>query len=77
MEIVNATIEHRLKREQKIIEKLEKLGSANVDELVNDVYDDVASFLHPIAKWSLEAHLIKLVENKIVSKNKQQYDLIE
>ena len=77
MEIVNATIEHRLKREQKIIEKLEKLGPASVDELVNDVYDDVASFLHPIAKWSLEAHLIKLIENKVVSKNKQDYVLIE
>ncbi len=77
MSLVDATIVHRLNREKKVIKKLEKLGSASIDELVNDVYDDVASFLHPIAKWSLEAHLIKLVENKIVSKNKQQYDLIE
>ena len=77
MAIVDATIEHRLQREHKIIEKLEKLGPASVDELVNDVYDDVASFLHPIAKWSLEAHLIKLIENKVVSKNKQEYVLIE
>ena len=75
--IVDATIEHRLKREQKIIEKLKKLGPASVDGLVNDVYDDVASYLHPIAKWSLEAHLIKLMENKVVSKNKQDYLLIE
>ena len=77
MSIVDATIEHRLNREKKVIKKLEKLGSASIDELVNDVYDDVASFLHPIAKWSLEAHLIKLMENKVVSKNKQDYVLIE
>ncbi len=74
---VNKIIEHRLSREQKVIEKLEKHGPVCIDELVNDVYDDVASFLLPIAKWSLEAHLIRLIENKIVSKNKQDYVLIE
>jgi hypothetical protein len=48
-----------------------------MDELVIEVYDDVSATLHPIAKWSLEAHLIKLNENKKVTKNRQLYSVVE
>jgi len=33
---------------------------------VKSVYDDVDPKLHPIAIWSLEAHLYKLLEEEIV-----------
>ena len=53
-------VKHRLGREQKVLDGLEQLGSANLDELVLVVYDDVDKQLHEMAKLSMTAHLIKL-----------------
>ena len=64
-EVVDWIIAHRLKREQKVVEKLMLLASCSSDELVKEVYDDVDSKLHPIALWSLEAHLVKLQDDQI------------
>ena len=44
--------------------------NSNIDDLLPLVYDDVPEMLYPIAKMSLLAHLIKLVEDgKILSKD--------
>jgi glyoxylase-like metal-dependent hydrolase (beta-lactamase superfamily II) len=56
-------IAHRLKREAKVVERLRAAGRATVDGLVASVYDDVDPRLHPVAKSSLLAHLIKLEED--------------
>ena len=77
IKIIDSIIEHRLGREKKVLEKLNKIGPSTIDELVIEVYDDVSAILHPIAKWSLEAHLIKLNENKKVAKNRQLYSVVE
>lgn len=53
-------IDHRLKREAKVIEKLSQTDDATLEELVVPVYDDVDPSLHPVAQYSLLAHLIKL-----------------
>lgn len=53
-------VAHRLGREAKVVEKMEQLGRAPLDELVKAVYDDVDTSLHKMAKLSLTAHLIKL-----------------
>lgn len=53
-------IAHRLKREAKVAEKLAQFDSASLEELVIPVYDDVDPSLHPIAQYSLLAHLLKL-----------------
>ena len=53
-------VAHRLKREAKVIAAMERLGTDDVDVLVVDVYNDVDSRLHPMARRSLLAHLIKL-----------------
>lgn len=58
--VVEWTIEHRLKRERKVLGGLEKTGSADLDALVPVVYDDVDTKLHEMAKMSLWAHLLKL-----------------
>ena len=51
-------IAHRLMREQKV---LKALGTAStLDELLALAYDDTNRMLWPIARLSLEAHLIKL-----------------
>ena len=58
--IVEWLVNHRLKRESKVISGLQQLGRVPVDELVKVVYDDVDTSLHKMAKLSLSAHLIKL-----------------
>ncbi len=57
---VKGLIQHRLGREQKVLDGVRQLGPANLDELVLVVYDDVGRELHEMAKLSMTAHLIKL-----------------
>jgi glyoxylase-like metal-dependent hydrolase (beta-lactamase superfamily II) len=57
---ISRLIAHRLKREAKVIKRLRSAGGASVDKLVAGVYDDVDPRLHPVAKSSLLAHLLKL-----------------
>ena len=57
--LIHFTIQHRLAREAKVVSKL--TGSAqSLDALTPQVYDDVNPALHPVARYSLHAHLIKL-----------------
>ena len=53
-------IAHRLGREKKVADALSSKNPATLDELVPYAYDDVSEKLHPVAKRSLHAHLIKL-----------------
>jgi glyoxylase-like metal-dependent hydrolase (beta-lactamase superfamily II) len=53
-------IAHRLGREKKVADALARQRSGTLDELVRCAYDDVSEKLHPVAKRSLHAHLIKL-----------------
>ena len=59
-----ATIEeyitHRLAREAAIAAELARAGRATVEELVAAIYTDVPEVLHPIARFSVWAHLRKL-----------------
>jgi glyoxylase-like metal-dependent hydrolase (beta-lactamase superfamily II) len=73
IEAIDWIINHRLKREEKVLDKIIQLKNANLDRLVKSVYDDVDAALHPIAKASLEAHLIKLELEKKVLKNKDEW----
>ncbi len=57
---VEKLVDHRLGRERKVLAGLEQLGTSDMDALVTVVYDDVDPSLHPWAKLSMEAHLIKL-----------------
>ena len=69
----NATVDwliaHRLKREQKVVDGLEQLGTAGLDSLVQVVYDDVDPSIHHMAKLSLTAHLIKLEQEHRAGRN--------
>lgn len=58
--VVEWLVDHRMKRESKVVAGLERLGRATLEELVLVVYDDVDTSLHKMAKLSLSAHLIKL-----------------
>ena len=57
---VRRLIAHRLKRERKVIDAFGKKNSATLDDLLPFVYDDVPQRVHPVARRSLHAHLLKL-----------------
>ena len=62
-------INHRMKRERKVLSGLEKLENCLIDDLVLIVYDDVAEHLLPWAKKTMHAHLIKLQRDGIVAES--------
>lgn len=57
-------IAHRMAREAKVVEALDRLGGGTLAELVKLAYDDVDPILHPVATRSLTAHLLKLRDEK-------------
>jgi glyoxylase-like metal-dependent hydrolase (beta-lactamase superfamily II) len=58
--VLASLLAHRLAREEKVVHSLRRLGAATLDELTPVVYDDVPADRHRWARYSLEAHLIKL-----------------
>jgi glyoxylase-like metal-dependent hydrolase (beta-lactamase superfamily II) len=60
VDVIDGIVRHRLQREQKVLRVLTASGGGTLDELVPSAYDDVPVSLHPMAKYSLWAHLIKL-----------------
>lgn len=67
------TIAHRLKREEKVAGALHQQPGGSAMDLVPLVYDDVPAYLHNVAAFSLEAHLIKLVEDGRARRNGGHY----
>ncbi len=59
-------IDHRLARERQVLDSL-AAGAATVGEVVAAVYADVDAALHPIAVFSVAAHLRKLAAEGRVS----------
>lgn len=66
MDVVEGTIQHRLTRENKVLERLAILPPCTLDTLTASVYDEVPVFLHPVARMSLLAHLQKLNDEQKV-----------
>ena len=66
---ISEYIQHRMLREQQVIQALEVLPPGEtIAEMVPQIYVDVDPKLHPIAAWSVEAHLIKLEREGLVEK---------
>ena len=57
---VEQYLSHRAEREAAILDAL-RGGAATVDTIVERVYSDVSTELHPVARHSVHAHLLKLV----------------
>lgn len=72
-EVVDWIINHRLEREKKVFSALKDVSRGTPDSLVEKVYNDVDSSLFPIAKASLLAHLIKLEEDQVITKEGEEY----
>ena len=58
--VIDYYLSHRRAREAAIEEALSHAGRARIPELVEAVYTDVPDILHPVARWSVWAHLRKL-----------------
>jgi glyoxylase-like metal-dependent hydrolase (beta-lactamase superfamily II) len=73
---VRHLIAHRLKREKKVIDAFQHGNPATLDELLPFVYDDVPQRVHPVARRSLHAHLIKLAREGRVFESAGTWKLI-
>jgi glyoxylase-like metal-dependent hydrolase (beta-lactamase superfamily II) len=67
-------IEHRLKREKKVVSAFAKVAAAGefveLVKVLPEVYDDVSPAIFPIAMLSLETHVDKLVaDGRVLTKN--------
>ena len=71
--IIESIIRHRLSREAKVLRRLEDVGDIDLESLTAIVYDDVPEQLHPIAKFSLEAHLLKLLKEGVIKKDNNNF----
>jgi len=73
---IEGLIAHRLRREAKTLERLSAAGQVTLEDLVPRVYDDVAPALHNLARFSLEAHLIKLERERRVRRTGEHWAAI-
>ena len=71
--VVDWIIKHRFERESKVIDVLKQHNSGDLNTLVKDIYADVDAMLHPVAKWSLESHLVKLMDEGIVTRKNDKF----
>lgn len=65
---------HRLERVQQIVNAL-KDKSMGLEELRTIIYPNLSARLEPFASRSLEALLVKLLNDKIITKNEDLYSL--
>ena len=72
---IKQIVNHRLKREEKIIECLRLHPKIEILDLVKYAYDDVNSGIHFLAERSLLAHLLKLKKENIVIIDQNQWCL--
>jgi glyoxylase-like metal-dependent hydrolase (beta-lactamase superfamily II) len=57
---VRRLIAHRMMRERKVVEAFAAVNPATLDELLPIAYADTPAKLHPVARRSLHAHVLKL-----------------
>jgi glyoxylase-like metal-dependent hydrolase (beta-lactamase superfamily II) len=66
---IDRVIAHRLAREAKVVEALRSHAGCTLEAILPQVYADVPVFMHPVAKYSLLAHALKLEEEGRVSRS--------
>ena len=74
---IRRLVAHRLAREKKVREALERIGTASAERMLPLVYDDVPERMHRWAARSLAAHLEKLVAEGAVRLGPDGYTLVQ
>ncbi|NUA31822.1 MBL fold metallo-hydrolase [Cupriavidus basilensis] len=72
---IRTLIRHRMQREAKVLNALRELGETGIDALLLRVYDDVPERMLPVAKRSLLAHLLKLVQDGRVQESDETWQV--
>jgi glyoxylase-like metal-dependent hydrolase (beta-lactamase superfamily II) len=72
---VRRLIAHRMKREQKVLDAFRHGNPATLDSLLPYAYDDVPQVVHPVARRSLHAHLIKLAHDGRITEQNGSWQL--
>jgi glyoxylase-like metal-dependent hydrolase (beta-lactamase superfamily II) len=75
--VIEALIRHRLAREARVLEAMKALAPAPIDTLLPRVYADVPPALHPMARRSLLAHLLKLQGDGIAALRDETWALVQ
>lgn len=73
---IKKLIKHRLLREAKVINALQRIPDSSLEDLTPLVYDDTLPQLHQIARFSLLAHLLKLQKENRVAENDGHWRLL-
>ena len=63
---MQAIVDHRLRREAKVLKAFAGRGPHSTEQLLATVYDDVPAPLQAMARRSLFAHLLKLRADGLV-----------
>ena len=61
-EWIDDYIAHRQAREEQILDLLTNSGTTKIDDLVGVIYADINPDLHPVARYTVHAHLLKLAK---------------
>lgn len=72
---IQSVIDHRLKREAKVVAVLREHGPGAIDALLPRVYDDVDPRMLPVAQRSLLAHLLKLRVDGVAREADERWSL--
>jgi glyoxylase-like metal-dependent hydrolase (beta-lactamase superfamily II) len=67
--VIDGYISHRLEREKQVLAALRAAGTSTVADLVETIYTDVPAELHPVAAFSVWAHLLKLADDGLAEGN--------
>ncbi|MGB5104986.1 MAG: MBL fold metallo-hydrolase [Steroidobacteraceae bacterium] len=70
---IDRVVAHRQARERKLVAVLSRNGTATLDSVLPEVYDDVPKFMHAYARFSLLAHAIKLEEEGCALRDGEHY----
>jgi glyoxylase-like metal-dependent hydrolase (beta-lactamase superfamily II) len=73
---IDRVIAHRLAREAKVIDAMRTHVTATLETLLPVVYADVPAFMHPVARYSLLAHVLKLEEEGRVLRAGESWTLL-
>jgi glyoxylase-like metal-dependent hydrolase (beta-lactamase superfamily II) len=71
--VIDHYISHRLEREQEVLMALRR-GAGSVGSIVTEIYKEVDTALHPLAAFSVAAHLRKLVDDNRIEFHEQDAD---
>lgn len=74
VQVIEGYIAHRRAREKEILDAL-RGGAATIEEVVESVYIDVAPQLHPVAAYSVLAHLELLERGGEVTRSGDRWQL--